>query len=338
LGGYLFRRFAYSALMIFIVTTMTFFLARVIPGNPARKAAGPHATIEQVIAMEKEMGLDKPLYEQYYLYFNQLLHGDLGTSLETHRPVLVDIKEYFIATMELATVAMVITIIIGIPLGVIAAIKQNTLVDHITRLVSLAAVSIPIFLLALLIQMAVVNNPNIPISGRVSTIISITHPLKLITGFYLVDSLLTFNWEFFKSASEHIILPAITLACPMIVIIVRMMRATMIEIFHLDYVRAARARGIPERRVVFKHAMRNSLLPTITVIGLTYGYALGGTFLIDAIYAWPGLGRYAVTAAQEANYPAIMGVTLLIALVYNIVNLLVDISYGFLDPRMRLSG
>lgn len=336
MGGYLLRRFAYTALMIFIVTTITFFLSRVIPGNPARKAAGPHATIEQVIAIEKEMGLDQPLYKQYFRYFNQLLHGDLGTSLETHRPVLVDIKEYFAATMELATVSMVITVIISIPFGVISAIKQNTLVDHFIRLFSLAGVSIPVFLLALLIQMAVINNPNIPIAGRVTTIISITNPLKSITGLYLVDSFLTFNWPFFKSALTHIALPAITLACPTIVIIVRMIRANMIEILHLDYIRAARARGIPERRIVFKHAIRNSLLSTITVIGLTYGYTLGGTFLIDAIFAWPGLGRYAVNAAMEANYPAIMGVTLLIALVYNIVNFLVDISYGFFDPRIRL--
>ncbi len=334
--GYIIRRLIYSALMIFIVTTITFFLARVIPGNPARKAAGPHATIEQVRAMEKEMGLDQPLYIQYLSYINQLIHGDLGTSLETHRPILEDIKEYFTATMELATVAMVITVIIGIPLGVISAIKQNTISDHVIRLVSLAGVSVPIFLLALLIQMAVINNPSIPIAGRITTLISVTHPLKIITGFYLVDSLLTFNWPFFKSALIHIILPAITLACPTIVIIVRMMRATMIEVFQLDYVRAARARGIPENRVVFKHAMRNSLLPTITVIGLTYGYTLGGTFLIDAIYAWPGLGRYAVNAAMEANYPAIMGETLLIAFVYNLVNLVVDLSYGFLDPRIRI--
>jgi peptide/nickel transport system permease protein len=322
--------------MIFIVTTITFFLSRVIPGNPARKAAGPHATIEQVIAIEKEMGLDQPLYIQYFRYFNQLLHGDLGTSLETHRPVLMDIKEYFTATIELATVSMIITVMIGIPLGVISAIKQNSLIDHVIRLVSLAGVSIPVFLLALLIQMAVIKNPNIPIAGRVATIITITNPLKPITGLYLVDSSLTFNWVFFKSALVHIALPAITLACPTLVIIVRMMRANMIEILQLDYIRAARARGIPEKRIVYKHAIRNSLLSTVTVIGLTYGYTLGGTFLIDAIFAWPGLGRYAVNAAMEANYPAIMGVTLLIALIYNIVNFLVDISYGFLDPRIRL--
>ena len=322
--------------MIFIVTTITFFLSRVIPGNPARKAAGPHATVEQIIAMEKEMGLDQPLYTQYIRYFTQLLHGDLGISLETHRPVLTDIKEYFTATMELATVSMAITVIISVPLGVISAIKQNTIVDHVIRLFSLAGVSIPVFLLALLIQMAVINNPNIPIAGRVNTVLSLTNPLKPITGLYLVDFVLTHNWPIFKSALQHIALPAITLACPTIVIIVRMMRANMIEILQLDYIRAARARGIPEKRVVFRHAIKNSLLSTITVIGLTYGYTLGGTFLIDAIFAWPGLGRYAVNAAGEANYPAIMGVTLLIALVYNIVNLIVDISYGLFDPRIRL--
>ena len=225
--------------MIFIVTTITFFLSRVIPGNPARKAAGPHATVEQIVAMEKEVGLDQPLYMQYVRYFTQLLHGDLGTSLETHRPVLTDIKNYFTATMELATVSMAITVIISVPLGVISAIKQNTIVDHVIRLFSLAGVSIPVFLLALLIQMAVINNPNIPIAGRVNTVLSLTNPLKPITGLYLVDSILTHNWPFFKSALQHITLPAITLACPTIVIIVRMMRANMIEILQLDYIRAA---------------------------------------------------------------------------------------------------
>jgi ABC-type dipeptide/oligopeptide/nickel transport system permease component len=336
LAGYLIRRFFYTVIMVFIVTTITFFLSRVIPGNPAMKAAGPHATLAQITAMEKEMGLDQPIYVQYIKYFNQLLHGDLGTSLETHRPILTDIKEYFTATMELSTVAMIITVLLGIPLGVISATKQNSLIDNLTRVVSLAGVSIPVFLLALLLQMAVINNPNIPIAGRVDTMVSITNPLKPITGLYLVDSLLTLNWPFFKSALIHIALPAITLACPTLVIIVRMVRASMIEILQLDYIRAARARGIPERLVIFKHALRNSLLSTITVIGLTYGYTLGGAFLIDAIFAWPGLGRYAVNAAQEANYPAIMGVTLLIALVYNIVNFIVDSSYGFLDPRIRL--
>ncbi|MGZ6347227.1 MAG: ABC transporter permease [Anaerolineales bacterium] len=336
MASYLIRRFAYTVIMVFIVTTITFFLSRVIPGNPAMRAAGPHATVAQIAAMTKEMGLDKPLYIQYLKYFDQLLHGDLGTSLETHRPVLTDIKEYFSATLELSTVAMVLTVLIGIPLGILSAKYQNSWMDNLTRIVSLAGVSIPVFLLALLLQMAVMNNHSIPIAGRVDTLISITNPLKQITGLYLVDSLLTRNWPFFKSALLHIALPAITLACPTLVIIVRMVRASMIEILQLDYIRAARARGIPERLIVFKHAIRNSLLSTVTVIGLTYGYALGGAFLIDAIFAWPGLGRYAVNASQEANYPAIMGVTLLIALVYNIVNFIVDTSYGFLDPRIRL--
>lgn len=322
--------------MVFFVTTITFFLSRVLPGNPAEKAAGPHATLAQIIAMKKLMGLDQPLYVQYVKYFDQLLHGDLGTSLETHRPVLTDIKDYFTATMELSTVAMILTVLLGIPLGVLSATKPNSILDNITRVVSLAGVSIPIFLLALLLQMAVMNNPNIPIGGRVSTMVSITNPLKPITGFYLVDSLLTSNWPFFKSALIHMALPAIALACPTLVIIVRMVRANMIEILQLDYIRAAHARGIPNRSVIFKHALRNSLLSTVTVIGLTYGYTLGGSFLIDAIFAWPGVGRYAVNAAQEANYPAIMGVTLLIALIYNVVNFVVDTSYGFLDPRIRL--
>jgi len=337
LAGYLLRRLAYTILMIFIVTTMTFFLSRVIPGNPARKAAGPHATVEQVAALEKEMGLDKPLVTQYVIYFTQLLHGDLGISLETRRPVMDDIKDYFSATMELATVSMIITVIIGIPLGVMSAIKQNTFTDHVIRLLSLAGVSIPVFLLALLLQMAVIKNPNIPIAGRITTLVSVIHPVKNITGLYLVDSLVTFNWPFFVDALKHIALPAITLACPTIVIIVRMMRANMIEVLQLDYIRAARARGIPQRLVIFKHALMNSLLSTITVIGLTYGYTLGGTFLIDAIFAWPGLGRYGALASMQANYPAIMGVTLLIALVYNIINLIVDLSYSLLDPRINLA-
>jgi peptide/nickel transport system permease protein len=334
--NYILRRLTYTLLMIFFVTTITFFLSRVLPGNPARKAAGAHATIAQINAMKKEMGLDLPIYEQYSRYFIQLFHGNLGTSLSTHRPVLVDIKEFFTATMELSTLAMIITIIIGIPLGIISATYQNSIFDGVIRMVSLAGVSIPIFLLALLLQLAVKNNLKIPISGRVDVLISITNPLKPVTGFYLVDSFLTLNWPFFWSALLHIALPAITLACPTLVIIVRMVRASMLEILQLDYIRAARARGIPERLVLFKHALRNSLLSTITVIGLAYGYSLGGAFLIDLIFAWPGLGLYATNAAQEANYPAIMGVTLLIALIYNIVNFIVDTSYGFLDPRIRL--
>lgn len=335
--SYIARRLGYTVLLVFIVTSITFFLSYVLPSNPARKLAGPHATQEQVTAIEKAMGLNLPLPAQYVRYLVQTLKGDLGTSIETKRPVTRDIGEFFTATLELTTVAMILTVGIGIPLGVMSAVQHNRLADHIARLISLAGVSMPVFLLAMLIQLSVKSFPDIPIASRVAALVSRDSPLRSVTGLYLVDSLLTGNWPFFRSALLHVAAPAITLACPTVVIIMRMVRATMIEVLQLDFVRTARAFGIPERRVIFRHALRNAMLPTLTVIGLSYGYALSGSFLIESIFAWPGLGRYALNAAGEADYPAIMGVAILVTIVYNVVNLLVDLCYGLVDPRMRLT-
>lgn len=335
--AYAIRRLMLSVLMIFIVTSITFFLSFKIPGNPARLIAGPHAKIEQVRAVEREMGLDQPLPVQYATYLGRLLRGDLGESVKTRNPVAEDIRHFFAATFELTSYAMLVTILMGIPLGIISAMQQNRLADHMARLFSLSGVSMPIYWFGLLLQLFLGRIPGVPINGRVAWEVASEYPLHTITGIYTLDALVTGNLHFLGSALLHLVLPTICLAYPALVLVTRMTRATMIEVLLQDYIRTARAIGLSERRVVMVHALRNAMLPITTMLGLTYGTMLGGSFLVEQVFGWPGLGRYAVISAGSSDYPAIMGITILIAVVYNLVNIAVDLSYGLIDPRVRVA-
>ena len=327
------RRLLFQVLVLFGVLVITFFISRVIPGDPALLLAGPRASAEIVAKLRKDLGLDQPLYKQFVLYLFSLARGDLGASVLTRRPVARDIAERFPATFELVTFAMLIVVLIGIPLGVASAVYKERLVDHLCRVVGIAGASIPIFWLGLLaIFLFYTRLGWFPSGGRIAA--ALEPPIK-ITGLYLVDSILTGNWKAFKSSVEHLLLPVFVLSFACMASIVRLVRACMLEVLGQDYIRSALAKGLPERWVIFVHGLRNALLPAVTILGVTYGELLQGAVVTETIFAWPGMARYAVSSMTYLDYPAIMALTLVSAVIYTLINLLVDILYGVIDPRVR---
>lgn len=332
--SYIARR-AFAVIPVLLgVSILTFTLSHVIPASPETLwAGGEKARPEQVERLRELYHLDEPLPVQYFYYLKSLLSGDLGISPTTNRPVIQDIATYAPATFELALVSMLLSVIIAIPLGVISAVRENTLVDHVTRVVSLAGVSVPVFWLGLAVQLVFYYKLGlIPAAGRLSMWLD---PPQRITGMFLVDSALTGNWEVFKDALAHILAPAIILAYQSIALLARLVRSSMLEVLSQDYVRTARGKGLRGWRVVYIHALRNALIPTITVLGLRFGYILAGAVLTETVFAWPGMGRYSVEALSSLDYPAIMGFAQLVALCIVIANLLVDVVYGLVDPRIR---
>lgn len=333
---YLLKRFLLMVLVLMGILTITFVISNVVPSDPARLWAGSRAKPEQIEQTRVKLGLDKPLYIQYLRYLSNVLRGDLGVSYHSRRPVTEDLADYFPATFELTTIALLVSILVGIPLGIVSAAKKDTIVDHAARIISISGVSMPSFWLGLMLQLLFTTTLHIlPSSGRVDYFIHLNHPIERITGMYLVDSLLTGNWLAFLNTIQHMILPVTILAYGSMVQISRLTRSSMIEVLRQEYVRTARAKGLPEKIVVYKHALRNALLPTTTFAGLTYGFMLGGAVLIEAIFDWPGIGLYAMSSALIIDYPAIMGVTLLFSIIFTTVNLIVDLLYAFLDPRIR---
>jgi peptide/nickel transport system permease protein len=327
------RRLLVTIPVLLGVTVITFGVSHAIPGDPARAFAGPYATQATVAAIRREWGLNEPLTEQYWKYLTQLAHGNLGTSIETHNSVLHDILVRLPATLELALFALLLMCLMGIPLGVAAAIWHDRSPDFIARTVAVLGAAVPAFWLALMFQLLFFSKLGwLPVSGRLG---EFTQPPHHITGFYLIDSVLTGNWSVFVDALDHIILPAFTLALLGIATITRMTRSSMLEVLEKDYIRAARARGIKESSLVFRHALRNAMIPTVTILGLVFGAMIGGAIIIEWIFAWPGIGTYAANSITDLDYTAVMGVTLTIAVIYVIANLLVDISYMILDPKIR---
>jgi peptide/nickel transport system permease protein len=332
---FIIRRLGLLVFVLLGVSILTFTISHVIPADPARQAAGPHATTEQVELLKKKFGFDKPLPEQYLIYMKGLLRGDFGYSLYSRRPVAEDIKAYFPATIELAIVAMLICLILGIPLGVLSAVKKDQFFDHVSRVICIGGVGLPIFWLALLFQLIFYRWLNwLPAGGRISP--TIAEPAT-ITGFYIVDSLLTRNWEALRSSLYYIILPAITLAFASVAWIARITRSSMVEMLGQDYIRTARGKGLRERQVIYLHALRNALIPSVTMIGLQTGALLAGAFLVEIIFSWPGIGFYTINSIMAMDFNAIMTTTLLVAVVYTITNLIVDILYVAIDPRISYS-
>jgi peptide/nickel transport system permease protein len=329
------RRVILSIIALLGITILVFVLSHVVPGDPARLAAGPQAREEQVESVRKEYGLDKPLAQQYLIYMKNLLKGDLGKSLQSRRPVVEDLQDYFPATLELTLVASIIAIIGGILLGMVSALKQNQFLDHFSRIFSLTGISMPVFWLGLLLVLLFYRDLSwLPFGGRLDA--SLTPPTH-ITGLYLLDSVLTGNWETFWSAFAYLILPSISLSLGSLGVIARMTRASLLEVLPQDYVRTARAKGLQEKAIIYGHVLRNALFPIITISGLQIGSLLSGAFLVEVIFSWPGLGTYAMKAILFLDYNGIIGVTLLIGLVYMLTNLLVDILYFVVDPRVRAS-
>jgi len=314
------------------VSIVVFFMVRAIPGDPAQILLGQQASQQQVQALRDRMGLDEPVFVQYGLFLKDAVRGDLGESITTGRPVVVELLERFPATLELTAFAMLIAILVGVPVGVISAVKQYSLLDKIGSVIALTGISMPIFWLAMiLIVIFGVNLELLPFPGRLSSETAIT----AITGLVLVDSLLTLNLVGFWDGLKHLIMPAVALGTIPMAVVMRMTRSSMLEVMSEDYVRTAQAKGVVPWRVVFKHALRNAMLPTVTVIGLQAGLLMGGAIVTETIFSWPGVGQIAYESVNRRDYAMIQGVVLYGAALFVLVNLLVDILYAVLDPRVR---
>lgn len=319
------------------VSVITFFLARVIPSDAAALYIGPKARADDIERVRKQLGLDKPLPAQYAIYMGELMHGDLGSSISTKRPVLQEISERLPATLELLFTGILIAVLIGVPLGVFSARWQGSPLDFIVRIISIAGVSMPAFYLGLLMQIVFFRNLDwLPLAGRMDTDLRFVSPIEAITNFMALDALLTLNWIALKDVLSHLLLPAFTLAAYPIGLIARMTRASMLEVLGQDYIRTARAYGIKQWVITYLYALKNAISPTLTVIGLTIAYALTGTFYVEVIFNWPGLGLFTVRSLLNVDYPAIMGITLLGAGVYVLINMMVDLTQAWIDPRIRL--
>ena len=329
---YILKRLLLLIPVLIGVSILIFVIVRLTPGDPARILAGEHATEEYVQATREQWGLDKPMYVQYYIWFKSLLRGDLGRSITTHSPVTEEIFNRFPATLELSLFAMALAILIGVLAGIISAIRQYSFFDYFSMTVALFGISMPVFWLGLMLMFVFGLWLNIlPISGRINVMI----PLQNITGLYVLDSILTLNFQALGSSLLHLILPSIALGTIPMAMIARITRSSMLEIIRLDFIRTERAKGLPERMVIFKHALKNALIPIITVIGMEFGLLLGGAILTETVFAWPGLGRYTVDAVYARDYPAIQGSVLFIAFIFVVVNLITDVLYAYINPRIR---
>ena len=332
---YLARRVVLMVVAAAGVTLISFVISHAVPSDPIVSNLGQQASQrpEIVAAFRAKWGLDRPLHEQYLTFLANLTHGDLGTSINTRRPIATDVSQFLPATVELSTVSILFALIIGLPLGICAAVYRDGPIDHVARLLSLVGVSIPIFWLAAVALVIFYATLQIAVGpGRLGP--QIEAP-PAVTGLLSIDSLLAGDLATFRSAIEHLMLPGLVLGSSVMGLITRVTRSSMLEVLSNDYVRTARAKGLVEYLVIRRHALRNALIPTVTVLGLAYGSLLSGAVLTETIFAWPGLGRYAYQSAVTNDFPAIMGVTFVIALIYILVNLLVDLAYALLDPQIR---
>jgi peptide/nickel transport system permease protein len=330
---YVLKRLVYLAPVLVGVTLLVFIISHAIPGDPARMMAGQKASREAVENLRKSMGLDRPLPEQYLHYVAGLFQGDLGFSIRNQRPVLEDMTDFFPATLELTLVSMMLCVSVGLPLGIISAVRRNRPIDHATRVFSVFGVSMPVFWLGLMLLLLFYRHLGwLPGSGRLD--VGLDPPLH-VTGIYLIDTLLEGSWGKFRNALLHILMPAFCLSYVYLAIITRIVRSSMIGVMGLDFVTTARANGISEMVIILKHCLKNSLIPTVTITGLSVGELLGGAILTETIFNWPGMGKYVVDSVNFLDFPAIMGFTLVVAFAYVMLNLLVDVLYAFLDPQIR---
>ncbi len=332
-------RFVVRRLLLLIpiligLSILVFFWIRALPGSPATTLLGERATAEAIAAINEQYGLNKPLHVQYFAYLENVIRLDFGDSVTSRRPVVDEFSERFPATIELALAAMFFAILVGLPLGFFAAKRYGSALDHASLVASLLGISIPIFVLAILLKYVfAVRLGLLPTVGRISVLIDLEHP----TNFYLLDALLAGDAEAFWDVSKHLILPAIALGSIPLAIIARITRASVLDVQNEDYVRTARAKGMSPRNVDTHHVLRNAMLPIVTIIGLQAGLLLSGAVLTETVFAFPGIGTWLVDAIKARNYPVLQGGILFIALVFVLVNLLVDLSYALLNPKIRLS-
>ena len=333
---FLLRRLALVVPTLFGVTLISFFLTYLLPGNPAIVQAGPFATPEYIREVEQRMGLDQPVWVQYGRYVSGLFRGDLGESTSTGRPVLEDFVQRLPATLELTLASLLIAVLVGIPLGVLSAVHRDTAIDHVGRVVGVTGIAMPSFwtgLILIYVFFYLFDIAPAPL-GRLGTGIA---PPARITGMYVLDSALTGNWRALWSALGQLALPAATLGFSVMAPLARMVRATMLEILESDSVKAAWAAGLPRRRVIYGDALRNALIPVVTILGVVFGFLMAGNAVVESVFAWPGIGNYAVTALMTKDSGPIQSFVLFVAVMYVIVNLIVDVLYGLVDPRIRFA-
>jgi peptide/nickel transport system permease protein len=326
------KRLAGLLLVVVGVSLITFAISHLIPGDPARLIAGDRASDAIVANIRHNLGLDLPLYQQYGRYMLDLLHGDLGTSIRTSRPVLEDLQAFFPATLELALTALLLSILIGVPLGVLSAVYQNRAIDQFARTLAVTGISTPTFWLGLGLIVLFYGHLNwLPGSGRIDE--GMDAPSR-ITGFYLIDSLLAGNREQFVSSLQHLILPAVTLAFVNLGVVARQIRSAMLDQLGEDYIRTARAYGLSRWAVILRHALPNALIPSVTVLGLILGDLLYGAVLTEAVFAWPGMGAYVIKSVQSLDFPAVMGFAIVVSFFYVLLNMVIDLLYRLIDPRI----
>jgi len=337
LFSYLLQRFLSIGLSLLAVSLLVFLMVHLIPGDAAVAILGERATEKALIELRAEMGLDKPLYHQYAQFLWDVAHLDFGRSFKTKQPVIEEIKRYFPATAELTLAAMAFSILFGIAAGIIAAVSRGTFLDYFSMSISLAGISFAVFWLELmLILLFSYFLPILPSTGRLDVVLDLD--IQSRTGFYLIDTLLSGNFTAFRNAVAHLILPAITLGTIPLAIIARVTRSSLLEVLNQPYITTAYAKGLPRWKVIGKHAMKNSMVPVLTIIGLEFGYLLGGAILTEHIFSWPGLGSWLRAAVEARDVRAVQGGVLFVASVFMLVNLIVDMLYAYFDPRIRVGN
>jgi peptide/nickel transport system permease protein len=331
--AYIIRRIFIMIPTLLGMSVIVFFMLHLTPGDPAELLMGERASEEALQDIREHLGLNKPVYVQYGIFLKQLLQGDLGETIWTRQKVWIEVKQRFPATIELAVVALFISCVLGMILGIISATRQYSIFDYLSMLGALIGVSMPIFWLGLVFMLIFSLNLGwLPMSGRLSVGVE----LQTITNFYVLDSILTANWEALRDALWHIIMPAFTLSTIPTAIIARMTRSSMLEVLRQDYIKTAKAKGLSQFKVVFKHALRNALIPVVTTIGLQFGVLLCGAILTETIFAWPGVGKWMYDAVMQRDYMVIRGGTLFLASIFIVINLCVDVLYAVINPRIKV--
>ncbi len=333
MGQLILRRLVFMVFMLIGLMAIVFAISNIAPGDPARLAAGPDATNEMVEQIRVERGLDKPLVSRFVVYLTNLATGDFGTSLHTKRAVFDDLARYFPATLELVVLSISFAVLLGVPLGMLGAVFQNKVPDQTIRFIAVSGVALPMFWLGLMLQWYLSLEWDLfPLGGRLGIM---TPRPENITGMYTVDALIQGDFRAFREAFWHLVLPSLALSLPALASIIRVNRAEMLETLNKDYILNAQAQGIGPFRVVSAYALKNAILPTLAIIGLRFGWMLGGTVLVESVFDFPGVGLYATKAAVNSDFDPIVAVTLVLGASFMLVNLIIDLAYALLDPRVR---
>jgi len=332
---YLAKRGAALLAIVLGVMALVFIASRVLPSSPVEMALGAKPTAQQIAQARAELGLDRPLPEQFARFALRAVQGDLGQSLRTGQPVASEILGRFAATAELVTLALLVAVALGVPLGVWSAARRGRLFDRLSRASSVSMLAVPVFFLGILLQLVFYGQLQwLPLQGRIDSDLLLDTPFASVTGFFLIDTLIAGDMAAFRSALQHLALPVTALAAASLAVVMRTTRNVMAEVLQTDYVRTARAYGMGPQRLLFGFALRAAMLPLLTVIGLTYGFMLGGSVIVEYVFDWPGIGGYIVESVVTNDFPAVIGVTLLVSTVYLLINLVIDLLYFAMDPRL----